>query len=107
VGDSFTLGAAAQTEEIFPAQLDPSVVAEVKLICRKVCDALQLRHYCRIDFILNEGNGISILEANAIPGMTKKSLYPQSAEVAGVPFAKVCEQLCEMALRDHQPVQCN
>ncbi|MBA2703659.1 MAG: D-alanine--D-alanine ligase [Blastocatellia bacterium] len=98
---------APQTEEVFPAQLDPSIIEEVKLICRKVCEALQLRHYCRIDFILDDGNGVSILEANAIPGMTKKSLYPQSAEAAGVPFAKACERLCEMALRDHKPLQCN
>lgn len=94
---------AAQTQEIFPADLDESIVADASRIARKVADALLLRHYCRIDFILDETDRIFVLEANAIPGMTKKSLFPQSAAAAGFSFQQVCERLCEMALRDYKP----
>lgn len=91
---------AAQTQEIFPADLPAQTVERVGTIARGVVAALRLRHYCRIDFIVNEANEIFVLEANAAPGMTKKSLYPQSAAAAGLAFQDVCVELCEMALRD-------
>lgn len=92
----------AQTEEIFPAQLEQSVIEDVNNISARVFEALQMRHYCRIDFILDDQNRVFILEANAVPGMTKKSLFPQSAQASGLPFRLVCERLCEMALRDRK-----
>jgi D-alanine-D-alanine ligase len=95
---------ASQTEEIFPARLSQTVVEEVNGISRAVVEALHIRHYCRIDFILDDENRVFILEANAIPGMTRRSLFPQSAQVAGLPFGVVCERLCAMALRDHRPL---
>jgi D-alanine-D-alanine ligase len=94
---------AAQTEEIFPAQLSQSVVEEVKNISKKLFEALHMRHYCRIDFIMDNEDRLFMLEANAIPGMTRKSLFPQSAQAAGLPFESVCGRLCEMALEDHKP----
>jgi D-alanine-D-alanine ligase len=91
---------ASQTEEIFPADLGQSVVEEIRRLALRVCDVLHLRHYCRVDVIVDDSDQVFILEANAIPGMTKRSLFPQSAAAAGLTFEVVCERLCEMALRD-------
>lgn len=88
------------TREIFPADLPAPLVARAGELARLVVEALRLRHYCRIDFILGPGDELFILEANAAPGMTQKSLYPQSAQAAGLSFPAVCEELCAMAIRD-------
>jgi D-alanine-D-alanine ligase-like ATP-grasp enzyme len=32
--------------------------------------------------------------------MTRSSLMPQSAAAAGIPFARLCEQICELGIRD-------
>lgn len=94
-----------QTEEIFPAILPMALAEQVKTLVLKVYEALRLRHYCRVDFMIDHENRILILEANGVPGMTRKSLYPQSAEAAGLPFTSACDQLCQLALRDHLRVQ--
>lgn len=94
---------AASTREIFPADLPGAVASRAADLALAVTEALRLRHYCRIDFILANSGEIYILEANAAPGMTQKSLYPQSAEAAGLSFAQVCADLCAMARTDRVP----
>lgn len=91
---------AASTKEIFPADLPFEIVSAVNEAARRAADALRIRHYCRTDFILDRDNRFFVLEVNALPGMTSKSLYPQSAAAAGLAFDVVCDRLCEMALAD-------
>lgn len=69
-------------------------------IAEKVGDVLGLRDYCRIDFILDDKNEIFCLEANSLPGMTKSSLLPQEAIVAGIGFEELCDKIVNLAL-DH------
>jgi D-alanine-D-alanine ligase len=41
---------------------------------------------------------LTLLEANAIPGLTETSLLPQAAEAAGISFAAFVERVLELAL---------
>jgi D-alanine-D-alanine ligase len=89
---------AASTQEIFPADVSADIVSAAQDAARRAADALRIRHYCRMDFIVDQSNQLFVLEVNAVPGMTAKSLYPQSAAAAGLPFHVLCDRLCEMAL---------
>jgi D-alanine-D-alanine ligase len=40
-----------------------------------------------------------VLEAQAIPGLTETSLYPQAAEAAGISFDELVERLVALALK--------
>jgi len=49
--------------------------------------------------ILADGAEPQVLEAQAIPGLTETSLYPQAAEAAGISFDELVGRLVELALR--------
>jgi D-alanine-D-alanine ligase len=55
-----------------------------------------------VDLILGK-EGPSVLEVNAIPGLTETSLLPQAAEAAGVGFDDLIERLLEMAVAGKGP----
>jgi D-alanine-D-alanine ligase len=91
---------AASTEEMFPADLPSNTVNTVQQAAQRSANALRQRHYCRMDFIVDADDRLFVLEVNAVPGLTSKSLYPQSAAAAGLSFDVVCDRLCQMALAD-------
>ncbi|MGH7483003.1 MAG: D-alanine--D-alanine ligase family protein [Longimicrobiales bacterium] len=85
-------------EEIFPADIPDDVAAEAQRLALLAHRALKLSSYSRIDFRMDPAGGLWCLEANTLPGMAAASLYPKSAEAAGIPFGVVCERICQMAL---------
>jgi D-alanine-D-alanine ligase len=55
--------------------------------------------FARVDLMLEDGSGeLTVLEANAIPGLTETSLLPQAAEAAGISFAAFVERVLDLAL---------
>lgn len=60
--------------------------------------ALGCTGFARIDLILSP-EGPSLLEANAIPGLTDTSLLPQAAEAAGLSFEQLVERILDLALK--------
>jgi D-alanine-D-alanine ligase len=47
-------------------------------------------------------DSVSVLETNTIPGMTKTSLYPQSAAVAGYSFTRLLDKLIQLSIQEHK-----
>ncbi|MBT3387629.1 MAG: D-alanine--D-alanine ligase [Desulfobacula sp.] len=88
------------TEEICPARIDEEITAKVKSLALKAHKALFIKGYSRTDLILS-GKDLYVLETNTIPGMTATSLYPQSAQVAGLSFSKLLDRLIELSLEKH------
>lgn len=86
-------------KEIFPADLPDNKSAEVQELGLRVHRALKLQDYSRVDFLMDDLRKIWCLEANTLPGLTPTSLLPQSAAALGIPFAELCERICELALR--------
>jgi D-alanine-D-alanine ligase len=82
------------SQEIFPADLPPSITAECCSLALLAHRALKLGGYSRVDFRLTPEGQLLCLEANALPGMTATSLLPQSAAVVGISFAELCERVC-------------
>ncbi len=83
--------------EITPAEVDDELAARVQELAVIAHEALGCEGMSRSDFILSAA-GPMMLELNTIPGMTKTSLLPQGAAVAGVSFAALIERLINSAL---------
>ena len=86
------------TQEIFPADLDSATTETLRTLALKAHRALKLRDFSRVDFILEANGTACCLEVNTLPGLTRTSLFPQSAEAAGLGFRQLCLTLCDLAL---------
>ncbi|HUF14022.1 MAG TPA: D-alanine--D-alanine ligase [Longimicrobiales bacterium] len=85
-------------QEIFPADIDAETTKRAQELALRSHRALKLSGYSRVDFRLDERGGLWCLEANTLPGMTAASLFPKSAEAAGMSFPEVCDRICRLAL---------
>jgi D-alanine-D-alanine ligase len=85
-------------EEIFPADLPDEVRLEAQRLALETHRVLKLEGFSRVDFRLDDSGGLWCLEVNTLPGMTSNSLVPKSAKAAGIPFPRLCERICEIAI---------
>ena len=67
---------AGSTVETCPALLSERKTRELQHLAERVFQALRLKNYARMDFMMNEEEEIFCLEANTLPGMTPTSLLP-------------------------------
>ncbi len=84
--------------EVFPAEIDEALARQMRDLALATHRLLALRDFSRIDFKLDAAGTPAVLEANTLPGMTATSLLPQSAAVAGLDFATLCDEICRLAL---------
>lgn len=86
------------TQEICPAKIDSNIAQSMQHAAKQVFDVLQLEVYGRVDFILDAMGNAYCLEANTLPGMTPTSLLPQEAQVMGISYEQLCQQIIELSL---------
>ena len=86
-------------EEIFPADIPEPLAARLRELTVETHRALGLRDFSRVDFRLDANGDPSVLEANTLPGMTTRSLLPQSAAVMGISFPALCDRIARLAAR--------
>lgn len=91
---------AGSTVETCPADIPGEKAREMQMWAEKAYQALRLKNYARMDFMMNAAGEMFCLEANTLPGMTPTSLLPQEAAVEGVSYGELCEKIIEQALRD-------
>jgi D-alanine-D-alanine ligase len=84
-------------QEIFPADLETAVASRLQREAVVAHEALRLRDFSRVDFILDSFGEPWCLEANALPGLTGNSLLPKAARAAGIPFPELCQRLADRA----------
>lgn len=84
---------AGSCVETCPAELGVEKTSAMQRLAERVFKALRLRHYARMDFLMDEQGGMYCLEANTLPGMTATSLVPQEAKAMGISFEDLCEML--------------
>ena len=89
------------TKEICPARIDDALTRKVQECAVAAHNALFCKGYSRTDFILRNQE-VYILETNTIPGMTKTSLLPQAAKVAGIGFSQLLDRLIHLSLEEQQ-----
>ncbi len=54
--------------------------------------------FTRVDMFLQPDGALVINELNTVPGMTATSRYPTMMEKAGLPFAKLLDDLIALSL---------
>jgi D-alanine-D-alanine ligase len=88
-----------RTDFVCPADLDAEVAARVQELALDAYRVLGCYGFARVDLMLDATTGEpTVLEANAIPGLTETSLLPQAAEAAGISFADLVERMLDLAL---------
>ncbi|MEA2413197.1 MAG: D-alanine-D-alanine ligase [Thermoleophilaceae bacterium] len=86
------------SEHVIPAPLPEDVYASVQDLALRAHVTLGCRDLSRVDFLVEPGGRIVLLEVNTLPGMTPTSLYPDGAQAAGVSFEQLVERLVRRAL---------
>lgn len=100
--NKYTAGA---TEYLCPAPLDEELTRRVQAAGMAAFKAIEGRDYARVDVIIDSEGKPFVLEVNTLPGMTETSLLPKAAAAAGIGYAELCQQMCELALR-RKPLPC-
>lgn len=90
---------AGSTVETCPAEIPLDKTQKMQRISEQAYQALRMKNYARMDFMMNEGGEIFCLEANTLPGMTPTSLLPQEAAAEGISFEQLCENILQYAKR--------
>ena len=87
------------SEFVCPARVGDEVAERARQVALDVYRVLGCYGFARVDLMLDPASGeLTVLEANAIPGLTETSLLPQAAEAAGIDFDSLIERILETAL---------
>ena len=89
-----------QTEFLFETISDPALAENIKAEALDCFNALDCRHFARVDFILTDDGIAYVLETNTIPGFTTHSLLPKAAEKDGLSMSDLCRKIVETALEN-------
>lgn len=90
---------AGSAVETCPADISKEATEGMQKAAETAFEALRLKNYARMDFMMDDEGHYYCLEANTLPGMTSTSLLPQEAAAVGIGFEDLCQKIVEMALR--------
>jgi D-alanine-D-alanine ligase len=88
---------ADDTEHRFDTGLPATVVEHCRDLARRANEVVSARDLARIDIMLDASHNPYLLEINTMPGFTSKSLLPEAAAQAGVPFGPLVDRLVRRA----------
>jgi D-alanine-D-alanine ligase len=80
-----------------PAELPPEVSARAQELALATWRTLGCAGFARID-LMADGDELTVLEANAIPGLTDTSLLPLAADAAGIAFDAFVARVLNLAV---------
>ena len=89
-----------KTEYYCPSGFDEVLESTLKRDAMTAFNALELKGWARIDFIVDEKGNSWFLEANTTPGMTETSLVPKAAAVFGWNFNQLVLQVLSTAFEN-------
>ncbi len=88
-----------RTEFVCPAELPTQITERAQELSLEVWDMLGCRGFARVDLMFCEETAeLTVLEVNAIPGLTETSLLPMAADAAGIGFDALIERIVELAV---------
>src|SRR5207244_11846853 len=88
---------ASDADHRFATSLPPPVVVHCRELARKANAVVGARDLARIDIMLDDQDNPYLLEINTLPGFTPKSLLPEAAAHAGIPFTALVDRLAKRA----------
>ncbi|HEY0395469.1 MAG TPA: D-alanine--D-alanine ligase [Candidatus Elarobacter sp.] len=86
------------SRHLIPAPIDHDLTARLQTLALSVHRLIGLRDYSRTDFIVTDHGRPTILEVNALPGMTPQSLLPDEAQHAGISYDALVDRLVHYSL---------
>jgi D-alanine-D-alanine ligase len=86
-----------RTRFVCPAELPPEVTARAQELALATWRTLGCSGFARVD-LMADGDELTVLEANAIPGLTDTSLLPLAAEAAGIDFDAFVSRVLDLAV---------
>jgi D-alanine-D-alanine ligase len=86
----------ATKEHCPPTLLSTQAQKQAQKLALDIHVTMGCKSFSRTDFICTPNNTLYALEINTLPGMTKESLFPKSAKVAGISI----EELVDLLVRD-------
>lgn len=90
---------AGLTDYIMPPEVPSDVLHKAEETALSAHSALGCRGATRVDLILDGECMPYVLEVNTIPGMTETSLLPKIAELSGLSFPLLIEEILGEAIR--------
>ncbi len=93
---------AGATVETCPADIDEELTERIQKAAVNAFNALEIKTYARMDFMVDDEGEVYCLEANTLPGMTPTSLIPQEAAAIGKSFEDLCEWIIEISFRKYE-----
>ena len=88
-----------KTAYITNPDLSEKDIRHIRRTAFKAHKCLGLSQFSRIDMKLSDNGDIFVLEANTIPGLTRRSLLPKACETSGISFEKMCVYLLKSAFK--------
>lgn len=77
----------------FAADLENGLVQRIERTCKKIYHLLAIDGYARLDLRLTAQNELVFIEANPNPAIASEEDFAQSAQKAGLPYAKLIEKI--------------
>lgn len=81
----------------FDTGVDPDVIARIQTTVLEAHRVIGCRDLSRTDVMIEPDGTFYLLEINTMPGFTSRSLLPEAAEKAGVPFEELVDRLVKRA----------
>lgn len=88
-------------ELLCPAPISEALRERLEHLSVQVARVFKLRDLSRIDFRIDRGGQVNLLEINPLPGFSEVSLYPLCAKAAGLEFDSLVEAILAAALKRH------
>ncbi|THD66383.1 D-alanine--D-alanine ligase [Robertkochia marina] len=86
-----------KSQEITPARITKEELEKVSDTAKRIYNILRMKGFSRSEFIFVEGEP-HFLEINTVPGLTKESILPQQAGVAGISLSELFTTAIDEAL---------
>jgi D-alanine-D-alanine ligase len=83
-----------------PAEISTSARAQVRRLALATFVASGCEGLARVDFFV-DGEHVLVNELNTMPGFTPTSVYAKLLDASGVPYPRLVDRLCRLALERH------
>ena len=83
--------------EYLEAKLSLQKTNEIKDFAWHAFSSLGCRGWGRVDFIQDQNDNFQLIELNTVPGLTRTSLVPKSAEIEGISFDQLITRILYIA----------
>ncbi len=87
-----------------PADLPPSIQAEIQRQSLVAFHALGCEGLARVDFFLTPENEVIVNEINTMPGFTPTSMFPRMWAASGVDYSSLVDRLIQLALHRRRSI---